>query len=254
MTEDTARTSLEKQPKAAPSRVPAAEVAEADVRASDADRDRVADILREALAEGRLDAEEHGERVDAVYAAKTVGELEPIVRDLPAGRDGESAREPGAERRPGATSTFSNFSASYTSSHSSAHGMPEWGGPKENLVAIFSGSVRKGRWRVPRKINAFACFGSVEIDLTEALFEHRHVQINATSVFGSVDIRVPENITLQQKGAGIFGGFDVHVVASPDPDAPVVLVQGAAVFGSVEAKPKRGKLIHDLRERFRKDS
>lgn len=253
MNEDSARTSLDKQPTASPSRVPAAEVAEADVRASDADRDRVADILREALAEGRLDPEEHGERVGAVYAAKTVGELEPIVRDLPAGRGGEAARGRAAEGQGSYAPGFSTFSASYTSSHSSVHGMPHWGGPKENMVAIFSSSVRKGRWRVPRRINAFSCFGSVEIDLTEALFEHRHIQINATSVFGSVEIRVPENVTLQQKGAGIFGGFDIHVADSPDPDAPVVLVQGAAVFGSVEAKPKRGKLIHDLRQRFRKE-
>src|SRR5690606_40199076 len=36
-----------------------------DLRASDADRERVADILREALAEGRLDMEEFGERLDA---------------------------------------------------------------------------------------------------------------------------------------------------------------------------------------------
>lgn len=56
------------------------------LRASDADRDRIADILRDALAEGRIDAEEHSDRIDAVYRAKTVGELEPIVRDLPGAR------------------------------------------------------------------------------------------------------------------------------------------------------------------------
>ncbi|MDJ1134649.1 DUF1707 SHOCT-like domain-containing protein [Streptomyces iconiensis] len=250
MNEDSARTSLEKQPTAARPQAPAAE---ADVRASDADRDRVADILREALAEGRLDAEEHGERVGAVYAAKTVGELEPIVRDLPAGREDERKREQPRAEPDSYAAAFSTFAASYASSHTSVHGRCPWSGPKENMVAIFSSSARKGRWRVPRKINAFACFGSVEIDLTQALFDHQHVHINATSVFGSIDIRVPENITLQQKGAGIFGGFDVHVADSPEADAPVVLVQGAAVFGSVEAKPKRGKLIHDLRERFRKE-
>ncbi|MEU0737796.1 DUF1707 SHOCT-like domain-containing protein, partial [Streptomyces lavendulocolor] len=69
---------LEKQPQQPPA------PAEPALRASDADRDRIADILRDALAEGRLDAEEHGERIDAVYRAKTLGELEPLVRDLPA--------------------------------------------------------------------------------------------------------------------------------------------------------------------------
>ena len=231
-----------------------ARVAEGEVRASDADRDRVADILREALAEGRLDAEEHSERVEAVYAAKTVGELEPVVRDLPAGRRAEPGDQgygdgAGARERDGGSygSAFATFSAAHTS------GSPAPGyGPKENLVAIFSGAERKGRWRVPRKINAFACFGGIVIDLTEALFEHQHVQINATAIFGGIEIRVPENVTLQQKGAGIFGGFDVQVTDSTDPHAPVVLVEGAAIFGGVDAKPKRGKVIQNLKERFRK--
>lgn len=119
--------------------------------------------------------------------------------------------------------------------------------------AIFSGSVRKGRYRVPAKINAFACFGGVEIDLTEAVFERQHLQINATAIFGGIEIRVPENVTLRQKGAGIFGGYDVHTAESDDPHAPVVMVQGAAIFGGVDAKPKRGKLLRDLRDRWRKE-
>lgn len=53
------------------------------LRASDEDRERVATQLRDAHAEGRLTVEEFGERLDAVYAAKTYGELEPITRDLP---------------------------------------------------------------------------------------------------------------------------------------------------------------------------
>ncbi|MFE9384644.1 DUF1707 domain-containing protein [Streptomyces sp. NPDC007025] len=261
MTEDSSRTSLQKQQSAARSPEPAAAAAPAPapavepggVRASDADRDRVADILREALAEGRLDAEEHGERIEAVYGAKTMGELEPLVRDLPAGHSGASGGEPGGAGTHGGGqrsygTAFANFSASHTSIPSAPGNCS-----KENLVAVFSGAGRKGRWRVPRKINAFACFGGIEIDLTEALFEHPHVQINATAIFGGIEIRVPENVTLQQKGAGIFGGFDVRVNDSADPDAPTVLVEGVAIFGGVDAKPKRGRLIQNLRDRLRKE-
>jgi hypothetical protein len=53
------------------------------VRASDAERDAVADRLREAHAEGRLTAEEFTERLDAVYAARTHGDLVPLTSDLP---------------------------------------------------------------------------------------------------------------------------------------------------------------------------
>jgi hypothetical protein len=210
------RSSLDKQPAVRPS-------AEAEVRASDADRDRVADILREALAEGRLDAEEHSERLDGVYAAKTMGQLEPLVRDLP---------QPGA--RPAAAPARGDEDE------------PPGRSSADHAVAIFSGASRKGRWRITRKLNAFACFGGVEIDLTKAVFEHREVVINATAIFGGIDIRVPENVTLRGHGVGVFGGFDVQSFDSPDPDAPVVVIKGAAIFGGVDAKPKRGKRVKDL--------
>ncbi|MFP1629206.1 DUF1707 domain-containing protein [Streptomyces sp. 5K101] len=197
------------------------------LRASDADRDRFADILRDALAEGRLDAEEHSERIDAVYRAKTLGELEPLVADLPA-----TGRRTGAAPYPPETD--------------------EPTGPAENLVAVFSSSTRKGRWRVGRRTNAFSLFGSVELDLTEALFGQRLTVINATSIFGSVEVRVPENITLRGSGTGFFGNFEVVTLEAADPEAPVVVVNGYAVFGNVEAKPKRGRRISDLHDRLRK--
>jgi hypothetical protein len=53
------------------------------LRASDADRDRVAALLREHHAVGRLSAEEFTERLDQALSAKTVGELDLLMRDLP---------------------------------------------------------------------------------------------------------------------------------------------------------------------------
>jgi Domain of unknown function (DUF1707) len=53
------------------------------MRASDADRERTATLLREHHAEGRLTAEEFSERVDRVFAAKTLGELDALLADLP---------------------------------------------------------------------------------------------------------------------------------------------------------------------------
>ncbi|MFI1964080.1 DUF1707 domain-containing protein [Streptomyces pathocidini] len=218
--------SLTKPPVAAPAvAAPAPAVAAAEIRASDADRDRFADILREALAEGRLTADEHAERIDRVYRAKTVGELEPLVRDLPA--------VSGAHPRPAYAATLS--------------GAPD---ADENLVAIFSASTRRGRWRIARRTHAFAFFGSVEIDLTEALFEHPEVHVRATSIFGSVEIRLPENITLRGSGTGIFGSVEVETQESADPRAPVVVVSGHAVFGSIEARPKRGHFLEDLHARI----
>ena len=53
------------------------------LRASDADRDAVAEQLREHFATGRLRMDELNERIDRVYAAQTYGDLEPLVEDLP---------------------------------------------------------------------------------------------------------------------------------------------------------------------------
>jgi hypothetical protein len=54
------------------------------IRASDADRDRTAGLLREHHARGRLDPEEFAERLDRVFAAKTIDELDELTADLPA--------------------------------------------------------------------------------------------------------------------------------------------------------------------------
>jgi len=54
-----------------------------DIRASDADRDRTASLLREHLSAGRLTPEEFNERLDRAFSAKTVGEIDTLLKDLP---------------------------------------------------------------------------------------------------------------------------------------------------------------------------
>ncbi|MBM7172473.1 DUF1707 and DUF2154 domain-containing protein [Streptomyces sp. G44] len=218
-----------------PQPAPATAEESGSLRASDADRDRTADILREAMAEGRLTAEEHADRVDGVYRARTMAELEPLISDLPA-----------AHAPTGGPS----------SGYAPAPGRPSPGAvppvADENLVAVLSGSVRKGRWRVARRTHVYAIFGSVEIDLSEAIFEQRQVVIKAVAIFGSVEIRVPENVSLRGSGAGVLGNFEVDTLDSAEQDAPVVFVDGTAIVGTVEARPKRGKFVRDLHRRLRK--
>lgn len=197
-----------------------------ELRASDADRDRVADMLREALAEGRLTADEHAERVDGALHAKTVGELEVFIRDLPAAYQPPAAPAP-PRPEPGAIPAAADA----------------------NVVAVFSSAVRRGRWRAGRRLHAYAVFGTVEIDLSEAIFEYQHVVIKAVSVFGEVRIRVPENISLRGTGGGVLGKFEVSPLDSADSAAPVVYVDGWAVLGAVEARPRRGRTVSDILER-----
>jgi hypothetical protein len=58
---------------------------DSQVRVSDADREHIVGVLREAFAEGRLTAEEHSGRVGQAYAARTYAELAAVSADLPGG-------------------------------------------------------------------------------------------------------------------------------------------------------------------------
>ncbi|MEU8433657.1 DUF1707 domain-containing protein [Streptomyces sp. NPDC029216] len=200
------------------------------MRASDADRDRIAQILSDALAEGRLTAEEHAERLDTLYAVKTVGELEVLVRDLPAGAAAAAAhRAPAPAPAPPGT------------------------GPVESVVAVCSSSTRTGRWRPGARTRAVSVMGDITIDLTEAVFEQQVTEINVVSVLGNVEIWVPENVTLRGYGSGVLGNFEVRGEgAAADPQAPVVIVRGFALLGNIEARPRLGARLVDLAAKLRK--
>jgi hypothetical protein len=191
------------------------------LRASDADRERAASVLNEALAEGRLTAEEHSERLDSIYAAKTHAELVPLLDDLPA-----------------------------TSGTRSPAGSGEAGGgiaPADQrdgrIIAIFGGASRKGAWRVPGISTLVTVFGGADIDLRDAILPTREITIKAVSVFGGVSITVPPEMRVVDSGVAIFGGRDVsgNSAESERPDSPVLRLEGACVFGGISVKHKNRK-------------
>jgi len=61
------------------------------LRAADADREAVAERLRKSHAEGRLDLTEFQQRLERCYAAKTFGQLDELVQDLPRESDERTA-------------------------------------------------------------------------------------------------------------------------------------------------------------------
>lgn len=68
---------------------------DAELRISDAERDRAATALGEHFVQGRLTPAEHTERLDRIWAARTRGDLEPVFRDLP-----DAARLPSERSTP----------------------------------------------------------------------------------------------------------------------------------------------------------
>ncbi|RBQ16092.1 hypothetical protein DP939_32655 [Spongiactinospora rosea] len=190
------------------------------VRASDSNREQVAAMLGEAMATGQLSHDEYSERLDSLYTAKTLGELELLTRDLQPG--GRPAPMPAPGGAP-----FSYAPASDTD--------------QDNVVAVFGGAHRKGNWRVRRRLLCTAIFGGIELDLSEATFESREVELRIFALFGGVEIRVPEGVEVRSEGSGIFGGFDVRGSSHPDPSAPVLTVRGLALFGGVGGRPRKRK-------------
>jgi hypothetical protein len=210
--------------------VPAA----ADLRASDADRERVSEQLRDALAEGRLDMEEFEERLDATYKARTYGELAPITRDLP----GAGAVAPPALVSPPSVSLVKGPAgeASWPERIVGGDGTSTWG------VAVLSGFERKGRWTVPERFDCFAFWGGGELDLRDAYFAEREVTINCVAVMGGINVIVPPGVEVVVRGIGIMGGFDHREEGEPgEPGAPRVVITGFAFWGGVGVERKLPK-------------
>ena len=190
------------------------------MRASDADRDAVAHRLREALAEGRLNPDEHGERLDAVYRAKTLGELVPLTRDLPA-TDVTPGPAPVDFRSPRPVYGSGRVVDAPASSRSA--------------LVVMGGADRSGNWVLPGTFVAAAVMGGIELDLREARFTQRETTIWVCTVMGGLGVIVPDDVQVRVHGLPIMGGFGIegNTPSVVDPGAPIVHIRGLAVMGGV---------------------
>jgi uncharacterized protein DUF1707 len=199
-------------------------IAGGNLRASDADREQVANVLNTAYAEGRLTREEHEERLDQLLAAKTFDDLIPITRDLVV-----IDASPGSVPAPARSKEFTIDTSSISEE-------------SDKLIAIFGGVTRHGNWRIRQHTHAVAIFGGMDLDLRNAVFESPTVEISGFWCFGGLDIKVPAGIQVRDQTAGIFGGTDVRDLGDPIPGAPTLVIKGMTLFGGVSVRgPKPGK-------------
>ena len=101
----------------------------------------------------------------------------------------------------------------------------------ESIVATFSEKSEK-----PNKFNGAkvdAIFGSVYLDLSESSIKNESV-IVATGIFGSVNIKVPEDVQVIIKSTPIFGG--VSNKSKGKNEKKIIYIEAYAVFGSVDIK------------------
>jgi predicted membrane protein len=103
--------------------------------------------------------------------------------------------------------------------------------------AVFGGSRKRLDSQDFKGGDAFAMFGGVELDLRSAAITQDEVVIEASALFGGVDIQVPESWNVRVDGHGIFGGYDDQTAhAVPESARPRVVITGNAVFGGVVVK------------------
>jgi hypothetical protein len=183
------------------------------MRISDADRHRVAEVLREAAGEGRIDLDELDERLELTWAAKTYADLVPITADLHAAPHPPPAGPPVPR----------------------AGGVPAVG--HASSVAIMGECKRRGVWQVPAHHAAFSLMGSITLDLREAVLTARETVINASAIMGDVKILIPAHMHAVVDGTPIMGDYGQgkdKVPAALGPDSPTIRVKGVALMGSVQ--------------------
>jgi hypothetical protein len=189
----------------------ALEPARREMRAADADREAVAEILRDAAGDGRLTMDELEERLTAVYAARTYGDFEPLIADLPVA----------APSQIGAVDDLLELSAP------------------------FNDVRRDGRWTVPPRIVATAGMGDVKLDFTEAVVRSREVLVDVSAYAGDVVLVVPEGFVVDVSGVQPgLGSVKSKVKPSERADGPLIRVVGRAVLGSVVVRhPRRTRFL-----------
>jgi hypothetical protein len=186
-----------------------------DLRASDADRERVLAVLSDAFSDGRLTQEEFAQRSDLAVAAKTLGDLASLTGDL-------------------VSTPLVQLDGS------------------RSIAGIFGPARRDGRWVVPETLTVTAVRSTVEVDFREAILQVSQVRVNVTIFVGNVYLIIPDGIRVEMSGRAVLGGYRATgknapgpAVAAADPDTPVLNVHALVLGGKlvIRTPPKRRRFF-----------
>jgi hypothetical protein len=180
---------------------PARDGAQLELRASDADRDRTAAVLGNAMAVGRLTTTEYAQRLDAAYAATTLGDLAPLTRDLPA-EDAADTSVAAADRA--------------------------------EVAARFSKVIRSGRWVAGRRTRLTSRFGALIVNLSDAVLPGREILLEVDAFCGKLIVVVPPGAHVIDEGGALFAKRAIYGRENPgEADGPVIRLVGDARFSKV---------------------
>jgi hypothetical protein len=210
---------------------------EQTTRALELRRERVVDLLCRHVATDALSLDEFERRVDHAHRALSLAALDALVADLPA--IGAAGATPGT--------------------HTSQHLRTQPGVERREsqvMVAIMSGTTRKGPWVPARRSTVIAMMGGAELDFREAVLPPGVTEITVVAVMGGAEIIVPPGLAVECDGVGIMGGFDYHTPTGIGSGAavPTLRIKGVALMGGVEVVVRLpGESAADARRRQRQE-
>ncbi len=188
------------------------------LRASHADRDQVAEVLRVAAGDGRLSPEELDQRLELALTARTYDELAAVIADLPVGGTAVAASAP-LSPAPGAPTPKDLIRLHCSSSH----------------------AERQGRWVVPSRMDLKVSSGHITLDFTQAVITRRELHIDAEVRSGYITLITRPGIVVDTDDVSVRSG-QVRVRAPWGPDVPVLLridIAGTCGSGHITARPPR---------------
>lgn len=176
-----------------------------ELRVSDAERTHVVEVLQKAIGQGLITLEEFSDRTDTALAARTRGELNVVLVDLPGltHRDNVQAQP---RRQP------------------------------VELRSTMSAVKRTGAWNVPDELLIRSRMGSTELDFTEATITGHRVNIELDVAGGSVELLIPEGASVSTDGLQMTAGALKDKVGRVGDGHPHFMVSGTVRAGSVEIR------------------
>jgi hypothetical protein len=192
------------------------------ILASDAERERASEVLRQASVEGRLTLDEFSERVEQALAARTRDQLQAVTRDLPVIAPTHPVHPVQAVRGTVARQ------------------------PVRTSVSIMSSVERKGFWRVDEETLAVSVMGTCKLDLRGAAISAPVTTIDAYAVMGTVDVIVPFGVEVELEGIAVMGTKEAKLKGPPPaPGAPLVRINAFSLMGTVIVRdsPRLGERL-----------
>jgi DUF1707 SHOCT-like domain/Cell wall-active antibiotics response LiaF, C-terminal len=200
------------------------------LRASDAEREQAADVLRIAASEGRLNVEELEDRLSSAYSAATRRELELLIADVSPERLGQGR----AIAPPGKSSGLT---------------VKEGPGGSRWVISVMGGHDKRGRWRVAPRCTVLSVMGGSSIDLNDAELSDRVTEINVYSFMGGSEIRVPHGVNVQVSEFALMGGNDVQIGEEVAPaGGPTIHLRLVAIMGGSSVRRGRRLSRRERRE------